>query len=82
LERATMSHYLHSHSLAGLSARRSIPWRAFFNRAVDMVRMWARRQRRRHELLDFMAIDHRAAADIGVTGNDAREWAQRPFWRA
>jgi len=28
-----------------------------------------------------MAIDHRAAADIGVTAGDARDWAERPFWR-
>jgi hypothetical protein len=36
----------------------------------------------RRELLDFMTIDHRAAADMGVAVNDAREWAYRPFWRA
>jgi hypothetical protein len=29
-----------------------------------------------------MTIDHRAAADMGVTVNDARDWAQRPLWRA
>jgi len=37
---------------------------------------------KRRELLDFMTIDHRAAADMGVAVNDAREWAYRPFWRA
>ena len=33
------------------------------------------------ELIDFMAIDHRAAADMGVTDNEARDRAERPFWR-
>ena len=28
-----------------------------------------------------MAIDYRAASDMGVTDNDARDWAERPFWR-
>ena len=77
-----MSQYLHSHPAAILGARRSIPWRAFFNGAADIVRNWVRRRRQRQELLAFMAIDHRAAADIGMTSNDACEWAQRPLWRA
>jgi uncharacterized protein YjiS (DUF1127 family) len=42
------------------------------------------RQRRQEcaELLAFMATDHRAAADIGVTAYEAINWSERPFWRA
>jgi uncharacterized protein YjiS (DUF1127 family) len=77
-----MSHYLHSDSAAVFPERRSIPWRTLLRGAIDVMRSWFTRRQQRRELLDFMTIDHRAAADIGVTGNDARDWAQRPFWRA
>jgi uncharacterized protein YjiS (DUF1127 family) len=53
-----------------------------FASVAGMMRIWARRRQQRRELLDFMTIDHRAAADMGVAVNDAREWAYRPFWRA
>jgi uncharacterized protein YjiS (DUF1127 family) len=46
-----------------------------------LIRTWAERGRERQQLLDFLANDHRAAADIGSTYPDAEEWAQRPFWR-
>jgi len=77
-----MSHYLHSQTAAAFAERRSLPWRTFFTSLAGMVRIWAQRRQQRRELLDFMTIDHRAAADMGVTINDARDWAQRPFWRA
>jgi len=77
-----MSHYLHSQSATAFAEHRSIPWRTLFTSVAGIVRIWARRRQQRQELLDFMTIDHRAAADMGVTVNDARDWAQRPFWRA
>jgi len=55
--------------------------RAFADRIVAGWRMYRMRRRHRRELLDYLASDHRAAADIGVTPNDARIWAERPFWR-
>lgn len=76
-----MSNYLHGESAAAFTERRSVPWRAFANGAVLMVQAWLTRRRQRQELLDYMAIDHRAAADIGVSANGARDWAKRPFWR-
>jgi len=30
---------------------------------------------------DYMVSDHRAAADLGITGYEARDWSKRPFWR-
>ena len=50
-------------------------------RAVSLVRTWSNRRRQRRELLDYIASDHRVAADIGITGCEARNWSQRPFWR-
>ena len=46
-----------------------------------LIRTWTERGRERQQLLDFLANDHRAAADLGTTYPDAVEWAQRPFWR-
>jgi len=77
-----MSHYVHGRLGAVYGRRRrSISWRAFANSAAETVRTWMRRRRQRQELIDFMAIDYRAASDMGVTDNDARDWAERPFWR-
>jgi uncharacterized protein YjiS (DUF1127 family) len=76
-----MSHYIHRESTATLAARPSFPWRTFFNNAAEVVGTWFRRRQQRQELRDYMAIDHRAAADMGVSANDARDWAERPFWR-
>jgi uncharacterized protein YjiS (DUF1127 family) len=81
LERTVMSHYLSGQSAAALAQLRPISWRVFLHSAAQMGRTWISRRRQRQELLDYMAIDHRAAADLGVTGNDARDWAERPFWR-
>lgn len=76
-----MTHYLYRESVAALAERRSISWRPAIHSAAEMVRNWIRRRQARQELLDYMAIDHRAAADLGASGNDARDWARRPFWR-
>jgi uncharacterized protein YjiS (DUF1127 family) len=81
LERIVMSHYLHGESAAGFAGGRAFPWRAFLNGAAATARTWLMRRQQRQELLDYMATDHRATADIGVAGNDARDWAKRPFWQ-
>ncbi len=75
-----MAHYLLGQSATIFGARRSIPRRTSLKSTLEVIRTWARRQRQRQELLDYMAVDHRAAADIGLTDNDARDWAGRPFW--
>jgi uncharacterized protein YjiS (DUF1127 family) len=56
-------------------------WSKLLNAAVIWMRTCRRRQRERQELLDYVASDHRAAADIGITVYDARNWANQPFWR-
>ena len=77
-----MSCLVHNESAAAFAARRPYSWRALFDRLTLFLRTCRERQRQRQELLDFMASDHRAAADIGMTPYEARKWAERPFWRA
>ena len=60
---------------------RTFSLRAFCRDAIVWMRSCRQRQRERQQLLDYMAIDHRAAADIGMKRYDALEWANRPFWR-
>ena len=76
-----MSHYVHSDSAASLPRGRQISWHAFFQSANNLMRTWIRRRQQRQELLDYFTIDHRAAADMGVAADDARDWAERPFWQ-
>jgi len=81
LERIVMLHTLDGHSAAGFAERRGFPWRELANSAFDRMRTWRSRWQQRQELLDYIDYDHRAAADMGVVHNDAREWAARPFWQ-
>jgi uncharacterized protein YjiS (DUF1127 family) len=78
----TMSQYLDGESVAAFAESRSFSWRAFMQRAIDTMRAWRTRQREREELLKYLAMDHRAGTDIGMDRTCAREWAERPFWRA
>jgi uncharacterized protein YjiS (DUF1127 family) len=84
----TMSQYLDGESVAAFAETRSFAegksfsWRAFMQRAIDTMRAWRTRQREREELLKYLAMDHRAGTDIGMDRTCAREWAERPFWRA
>ena len=43
---------------------------------------WRLHRRQRRELLDYLASDHRAAADIGITPYEARQYFDRPFRRS
>ena len=56
----------------------SVPARC--RRAMAWLRSCRQRRREREELLAFMAADHRAAADIGVTTYEAMNWSKQPFW--
>jgi uncharacterized protein YjiS (DUF1127 family) len=77
-----MSQYLDGESVTAFVEGRSISTRAFLQRAMDTIRVWRRRQQEREELLKYLAMDHRAGTDIGMDRTCAREWAERPFWRA
>lgn len=54
--------------------------RPIYSLLARLRRLW-RQQRERRELLDYLASDYRAAADIGMTNAQARALAGRPFWR-
>lgn len=76
-----MTCHLRVESPAGLAGRYSFPWRLMLGGVMDLMRAYRDRARRRRELLDYMAADHRAAADLRFKHHDAHAWAERPFWR-
>jgi len=82
-----MSGHLDGESAAALAERRTFSWRtafqwpAFAHGVLGTLRLWARRWREREEFLHYLAMDHRAGADLGSGATSAREWAERPFWR-
>ncbi len=66
--------------------RRSFSWRRLRRTAVRIfaamfriVATWRSRRRQRRELFEFLASDHRAAADIGITRYDAEQSFDWPF---
>jgi uncharacterized protein YjiS (DUF1127 family) len=64
------------------SALLRVSWATVSVRSLrGLFRKWAKRRRDRLELLDYLAQDHRSAADMGTTRADADYWAQQPFWR-
>ena len=88
-----MPRYIYGQSVAALADRQDtahsikenqhpIRWRGLFDAPLAMLRAWQQRRRERQELLHYMANDHRATADMGINVNNARDWAERPFWRA
>ncbi|HEV2626023.1 MAG TPA: hypothetical protein VGV62_13105 [Xanthobacteraceae bacterium] len=67
-------------------ARRSFAWRRLTTAAVRILAAlfhiagaWHSRRRQRRELFEFLASDHRAAADIGITCYDAKQSFDWPF---
>jgi uncharacterized protein YjiS (DUF1127 family) len=77
-----MSQYLDGESVAAFAESRSSTWRRSLQRAIETLRIWRKRQQEREELLKYLAMDHRPGSDIGIDRTCAREWAERPFWRA
>jgi hypothetical protein len=58
-----MSCYSHSERDAAFAAPRTFSFGALLRRVADHVR----RARERQELIDYLASDHRAARDLGIT---------------
>jgi len=67
-----MSCYAQTETGAAVTARRTFSLRGVFNRVVDRLRAARQRRRQCQELIDYLASDHRAAADLGITPHDAR----------
>lgn len=55
------------------TARRTFSLRAAFRRFVERMRAAHQRRRQCQELIDYLASDHRAANDLGITINEARK---------
>jgi uncharacterized protein YjiS (DUF1127 family) len=69
--------------------RRLFSWRPLTRGAVRIFRAlfhivgtWRSRRRQRRELFEFLASDHRAAADIGITRYEAEHWFNQPLRRS
>lgn len=61
--------------------RRSVSLRKVLAGAVERARTALTRRRQRQELFEYLASDHRAAADIGISNGEARALSRTPFWR-
>lgn len=75
-----MSCYWQADASAAVAPSRTLFVPALCRRALKWLRSCRQRRREREELLAFMAADHRAAADIGVTTYEAMNWSKQPFW--
>jgi hypothetical protein len=67
-----MSCYSQTETSAAFTARRTLSLRTAFSRIVERVRMARENHRQRQELIDYLASDHRAAQDLGITIYEAR----------
>ena len=77
-----MSGYVPADASAAVARSQTFSMSTLSHRTVVWLRACRRRHQERAELLAFMASNHRAAADIGVTRYEAMNWSNRPFWRA
>jgi hypothetical protein len=69
-----MSCYSQTEMGAAFAARRTFSLRAVFNRIVDRLRVARDRRRQHRELIEYLASDHRAAKDLGITIHEARNF--------
>jgi len=56
-----------------VAARRTFSLRSVINRVVERVRTAHQRRKQCQELIDYLASDHRAANDLGITIHEARK---------
>ena len=62
-----MSCYSHSEKGAAFAARRTSSLRIVLSWVTDHFRRARDRRRQHQELIDYLASDHRAARDLGIT---------------
>jgi uncharacterized protein YjiS (DUF1127 family) len=77
-----MTLFVDGESETAFVGRLAPSWRGLVNRVFEPVSTCYARHRQRRDLLDYLARDYRAAADIGISSSEARALSQRPFWRA
>jgi hypothetical protein len=62
-----MSCYSHSERDAVVAAPRTFSFWAVLSQVADHLRSARDRRRQRQELIDYLASDHRAARDLGIS---------------
>ena len=68
-----MSCYSQTQTAAEFAARQTFSLRrAVFSGVIGRVRVTCNRRRQRQELIEYLASDHRAANDLGITTYDVR----------
>lgn len=77
-----MSRHLHVQSVTTFVEGRFFSWRTLSSSIINTALTWLSRRQQRQELLDYLAMDHRAAADIGIGRSNLQDWTERPFWRS
>ncbi|HHI75921.1 MAG TPA: DUF1127 domain-containing protein [Gammaproteobacteria bacterium] len=55
-----------------------IEWRTVFSQAAATLKLWYQRARQRRRLAQ---LDEHLLRDIGITPEQARREARKPFWR-
>ena len=56
-----------------VAARRTFSLRGVINRVVERARTAHQRRKQCQELIDYLASDHRAANDLGITIHETRK---------
>jgi len=71
---------MHSHVVSLRHQVRSmqIDWRAVFARTAATLKLWHQRARQRRHLAQ---LDEHLLRDVGITPEQARREARKPFWR-
>jgi len=64
-----------------VAARQTLSLGSVFNLVVDRLRAAGQRRRQCQELMDYLASDHRAAADLGITLHEARNLCSKTAHR-
>jgi hypothetical protein len=67
-----MSCYSQTETGAAFAPRRTSSLRTVFNRVVERLRVARNHRRQCRELIEYLASDHRAANDLGITIYEAR----------
>lgn len=62
-----MSYYWQIETRAAFAARQTVSLGSVFSRVAGRLRVARDRRRQRRELIEYLASDHRATSDLGVT---------------
>jgi hypothetical protein len=62
---------------AAFAPRRTSSLRTVFNRVVERLRVARNHRRQCRELIEYLASDHRAANDLGITIYEARNLCRK-----